>query len=43
MTALGEKIKFLAAIATACPISSSPVVITFGRVDHVEAGVERAV
>src|SRR5438105_832271 len=43
MTAFGKKIKFFSSIAHRLSDQLFTVVITFGRVDHVETGVERAV
>src|SRR5439155_23610968 len=43
MTAFGEKIKILSSIAHCLSDQLLAVVITFGGVDHVQAGVECAV
>src|ERR1700730_8835258 len=43
MTAFREEIKFFSALAHGCANQFLAVVITFGGVDHVQTGVERAV
>ena len=43
MTALGEEIKILSSIAHRLANQLFAVVITLGRVDDVQSGVERAV
>ena len=43
MTAFGEEIIFAAAIVNGLADQLLAVVITFGGVDHVETGIERAI